>query len=278
MTRPANPSRAFSVIEVIVCMVIIVLLVSLMLPALVAGRNAAHRSQCLNNMKQIGLGVLNYESTHRVLPPGVVDLKGPIQNTPDGFHHSWIIQILPNMEQGGLALSIDRNESVYEASNRGVGATRLNALMCPGDRKSSTLAGIGVSSYAACHHDVEAPIDTDNHGVFYLNSRVRLGDVLDGTSTTIFVGEKIIQPGDLGWMSGTRATLRNTGSAINAKVPPALVMSDFYVGGFSSRHAGGAHFCFGDGSVRFLAETIHPDVYRYLGNRDDGEPVPDRPF
>ena len=273
-----NNHRAFSIIELIVCMFIIVALISLMLPAIAAGRSAARRSQCLNNMKQIGLGIYNYESAHRVLPPGVVNETGPIQNTPDGLHLGWIIQLLPYMEQSALSLSIDTTASVYETGNRGVGATRLNTLICPEDGKAASLAGIGVSSFAGCHHDVEAPIDVDNHGVFFLNSRVRMADVLDGTSTTIFVGEKIIEPGDLGWMSGTRATLRNTGTALNAKTPASALRSDFHVGGFASRHPGGANFCFGDGSVRFLSDTINLDVFRYLGNRDDGEPVADRPF
>jgi prepilin-type processing-associated H-X9-DG protein len=278
MIQHDNRRRAFSIIEVIVSMLIIVAMICLMLPAILAGRAAAGRVQCLNNMKQIILGVNNYETTHRVLPPGVVDDTRPVRNMPDGLHHGWIIQILPFMEQSGLATGINPNVSVYEPGNRGVAATRINSLMCPADKKTAALAGIGVSNYAGCHHDVEAPIDLDNHGVLYLNSRVRAADVLDGTSTTIFVGEKIIETGDLGWMSGTRATLRNTGSPINVPAPASALLSDFYVGGFGSRHPGGANFCFGDGSVRFLSEKINSDVFRYLGNRDDGEPVEDRPF
>ena len=78
------------------------------------------------------------------------------------------------------------------------------------------MGGVGVSSYAACHHDVEAPIDVENHGVFYLNSSIRHEDIPDGSSYTIFVGEKRIASQDLGWLSGTRATLRNTGTPLNA--------------------------------------------------------------
>jgi prepilin-type processing-associated H-X9-DG protein len=65
------------------------------------------------------------------------------------------------------------------------------------------------------HHDTEAPIDVNNNGVFFLNSRIGYDDVTDGSAYTLFMGEKIIEPGDLGWMSGTKATLRNTGAAIN---------------------------------------------------------------
>ena len=72
-----------------------------------------------------------------------------------------------------------------------------------------------MTSYAGCHHDTEASIDTQDNGVFFLNSRVRYRDIKDGTSCTIFLGEKIIDTWDMEWCSGTRGTLRNTGSTIN---------------------------------------------------------------
>jgi prepilin-type processing-associated H-X9-DG protein len=133
-----------------------------------------------------------------------------------------------------------------------------------------------VSSYAGCHHDVEAPIDADNHGVFFLNSRVGKEDVTDGLSATIFVGEKLLTPPDFGWMAGNRSTLRNTGAPINAGLTApvnwqAAPPDDAPVGGFGSRHRGGANFAFGDGSVRFLSQSIDREVYRRLGHRCDGE-------
>jgi prepilin-type processing-associated H-X9-DG protein len=129
-----------------------------------------------------------------------------------------------------------------------------------------------VTNFAGCQHDDEVPIDIDNHGVLYLNSSVRFDDVDDGTSFTLMVGEKRIGPSDLGWMSGTRASLRNTGTPLNAPEAPE---TDLYVGGFSSYHPGGANFAWCDGSVRFLRETVSAQVYRRLGNRNDGELVGD---
>ena len=73
------------------------------------------------------------------------------------------------------------------------------------------------------HHDVEAPIDSDNHGVLFLNSRLSHDDIADGTRYTLFIGEKVVEEADdLGWMSGTRATLRNTGTPINRTGPQAM--------------------------------------------------------
>jgi prepilin-type processing-associated H-X9-DG protein len=136
----------------------------------------------------------------------------------------------------------------------------------------------GSMAYSACHHDVEAPIDVDNHGVMFLDSSVRREDIRDGAANTIFIGEAG-GPGGWGWASGTRATLRNTGSRINGgRVPPGGVapivtpggIGLLSVGGFGSTHGPGANFAFGDGSVRYLYEAISPKLYQQLGHRADG--------
>jgi prepilin-type processing-associated H-X9-DG protein len=252
---------------------IIAALVGLILPGLLSGREAARRIQCTNNLRQIALGLQNYLTVLEVLPPGVVNPTGPIHNTPDpdDIHVAWTVLLLPYVELRGVAEATDYEVSVYDAANDTVRNVQLNVLLCPAAPGKSPDR---FSSYAACHHDVEAPIDVDNHGVFYLNSAVRECDITDGCSATIFVGEKSIDRAtDLGWLSGTSATLRNTGTPINA--PPGSAGGGDRVGGFASRHPGGANFAFGDGSVRFVAESISPAVYRLLGHRADGEMVGD---
>src|SRR5262249_50985413 len=104
-------------------------------------------------------------------------------------------------------------ESVYEASNDTAAVTMIFLLLCPSDQSSGPK-----SNYAGCHHDVNAAIDRDNRGVLYLNSRVRLDEITDGTANTILLGEILGGP-SLGWISGTRSTLRNTGVPINALDP-----------------------------------------------------------
>ncbi|MCX7428248.1 MAG: DUF1559 domain-containing protein [Planctomycetia bacterium] len=148
-----------------------------------------------------------------------------------------------------------------------------------------------VSNYAGCHHDVEAPIDANNHGVMFLNSRIRLDEVTDGLTHTIFVGEKLVDDADLGWMSGTRATLRNTSTPmesglgfggtggspfanLDAGIPendPARQAADLLVGPFGSPHPGVVNFLFGDGAVRGLSESVDAKVYQQLGHRADGK-------
>jgi hypothetical protein len=149
-----------------------------------------------------------------------------------------------------------------------------------------------VSSYAGCHHDREAPIDTDNNGLLFLNSRIRFGDILDGSSYTILLGEAISDKSDLGWVSGTRATLRNTGTLINTELDAALeaggreapadaeaeqvAPESLRVGGFGSYHVGGAQFVLADGSVRFLTQNIDQELLQHLGHRADGQLI--KPF
>jgi prepilin-type N-terminal cleavage/methylation domain-containing protein/prepilin-type processing-associated H-X9-DG protein len=204
--------RAFTLVELLVVLAIIGILISLLLPAVQAAREAARRVRCQNNLMQVGVAVQLYESAREVLPPGVTDPgPGPILSAPVGMHHGWLIYLLPYLEQNNAFKRVDFNSSVYGPKNRAVRNLSLGFLHCPSDSFGSANS----SSYAACHHDVEAPIDSNNNGVMFLNSKIGLEDITDGASNTIFIGEKIGEPTDLGWMSGTRATLRNTGWPIN---------------------------------------------------------------
>ena len=206
--------NAFTLVECLVVIAIIGILIAMLLPAVQSAREGARRTSCLNNLSQLSIAVQNYEATHEAYPAGVVDAKGPILNQAQGFHHSWIIQILPYMEEANIYRHIDQTVGVYAPQNKEPRQMTLERLRCPSEYGSMS-AGIGGSNYAACHHDVEAPIDANNNGAFFLNSFLRYDDIKDGAAHTIFLGEKRIDASDLGWMSGTRATLRNTGTPIN---------------------------------------------------------------
>ena len=221
----------FTMIELMVVVAIIAVLISLLLPAVQAAREAARRTQCGNNLIQLGIALESYEASHQVLPPGVINPTGPIVETPSSYHFNWITQILPHFEQGNVYNHLDFQVGIYQTNNLTARSVFLNALVCPSEsRGRNSFQGFGaapsqspfsgipdpaLTSYAACHNDVEAPIDVKNTGVFFLNSHVRFDEIEDGLSHTIFIGEKRPPGDELGWASGTRSTLRNTGTPIN---------------------------------------------------------------
>ena len=279
-TECAYYRRGFTLVELLVVIAIIGILVALLLPAIQAAREAARRTQCLNNIAQIGLAIHHYEFNIEHLPPGVVNPEGPIRSEADGQDVSWTVQILPYLEQYNAYRLFDQETGAYAPVNSRIRKLPISILRCPSYpgtmRNEDETAALGC--YAGCHHDIEAPIDAENNGLLFLNSAVRYIDILDGSSQTILIGEMI--PDDiigLGWVSGTRATLRNTSKfeewknrsrRIAEEIPPP---GSLEVGGFGSNHPGGANFVMADGSTRFISDGIDPKVYRNLGNRADGE-------
>jgi prepilin-type N-terminal cleavage/methylation domain-containing protein/prepilin-type processing-associated H-X9-DG protein len=289
-------SCGFTLIELVVVVGIIGILVALLLPAIQSARESVRRAHCANNLMQIGVALGSYAAAHRVFPPGVVNDTSPIRNLPFGYHHSWVVQFLPFLGQGNLYQHFDLLESVYDPSNDTVAEFTIGTLLCPSANGSGP-------NYAGCHHDAQAPIAADNHGVLYLNSRVGYSDITDGPAYTILLGEIENSGPTLGWVSGTRSTLRNTGQPLSEHVsvgPPVgrrpmptaannLSRSEVMeivqtlaedgswpvelAGGFASLHPLLANFLFCDGSVRSVKKTIGSAVYRLLGNRADGEMI-----
>ena len=151
----------------------------------------------------------------------------------------------------------------------------------PAKAKSYKRGTRAICNYAGCHNHNEAPIDENNTGVFILNRPIRPESITDGLSHTIFIGEKLPDDNDLGWMAGTRATLRNTGTRING-TPSAVGIgmpgrTPLFVGGFGSEHPGVANMLLGDGAVQSFSEGTSLPVLQQLGHRADGKLIKDGP-
>jgi prepilin-type N-terminal cleavage/methylation domain-containing protein/prepilin-type processing-associated H-X9-DG protein len=270
----------FTLVELLVVIAIIGILVAMLLPAVQATRETARRTSCLNHIMQLGLAVHNYEFSTERLPAGVLNPTGPIRSETEGQHVSWIVQILPYIEQPNAYRLFDQQAGAYAIENEPVRKLPLRLLMCPSlpghEMNADDTAALG--TYAGCHNATEGPIDKDNNGLLFLNSQLRYTDILDGSSQTLLLGEMLPRETSLGWVSGTRATLRNTGRyetyhqrLLPTGPKPIEEPNPLQVGGFGSSHPGIANFAFADGSTRSLSEDIDVQVLQQLGNRADGK-------
>ncbi len=291
-----NSRRAVTLIELLVVTAIIATLIGLLLPAVQKVRSAAARTQCQNNLKQLGLATMSYESARGTLPAGA---RAAAPNEPYKYL-SWIGQVLPELEQEPLwsatvSAYAARPKNPFVLPHLGI-LTPLKVVSCPADDRQSVAHNthqglrVAVTGYLGnAGRDFRTP-----SGVLYYGSRTRVTDILDGTSNTLLVGERPPSPDYwFGWWyagAGVQGTsvadtvlgvreLNISASDYTAACPqgpynfragkPTEMCDTFH---FWSPHAGGANFAFCDGSVRFLrydADAVLPA----LATRAGGEVV-----
>jgi prepilin-type N-terminal cleavage/methylation domain-containing protein/prepilin-type processing-associated H-X9-DG protein len=318
LDRPA--ACGFTLVELLVVIAIIGILVALLLPAIQAAREAARRSSCTNNLKQIGIATLNYENGRKQLPPGRIECDGSFSggasagtghpctppNTIPDLHRgaaSGFLLLLPQLEDQALYDTIEFDAGFWEqnsmtwltARNIKVIATRPGVMVCPSDlsepnsldTKVGSAHDIGTNlaatgSYAFCTGMYGANAGSQktkyqNSGLFYYYRRHKTKDCTDGLSKTMLGGEVLeahTQRSSNIWTRALRLvdTQRSTENPVNT--PPGFnaPSSGTFAGlnsAFGSYHAGGAQFCFCDGHVRFIDDTIDQYVYASLSTRSE---------
>lgn len=201
MSRPAQPP-GFTLVELLVVIAIIGALVALLLPAVQAAREAARRSSCINNLRQIGVALHNHHAAKQQFPPG----RG--ETMPAVFSaHAYL---LPYLEQGSLEQAIDYHDaptpfSIFNgpsydgAANQPAATTPVPIFLCPSDQAGGLINGshYGATNYAACAGSglVDYGTLTDADGAFFLGSRVKIKDITDGSSHTVAFSERTLGSG-----------------------------------------------------------------------------------
>jgi len=230
-------ATGFTLIELLVVIAIIAVLVAMLLPAVQQAREAARRSQCKNNLKQIGLALHTYHDTFNLFPNAAVwgyYAPGTASSTAVPRNYTWLVMLLPYLDQGPLYNAINFSLPLYDPSLKTqidsngtpISAKRLSVLMCPSDNVfSGPQWNLSWSNYAGAsmYWGLNAGWQQDPlAGVFtdYCNTGIR--DIKDGTSTTIAVGERSTFgfTGGGGWVSGAGKSRAQPGSAV---MSPAFV-------------------------------------------------------
>ncbi len=271
--RRAGSRSGFTQIELLVSLVIIILLASMLVPMIGRTRESARSSQCKDHLHNLAIACQGHVSRSGEFPAGVLGTTGPVRSEPGGDGLSWLVQMLPFTEQNPLHSLVDYDSGVDHQSPQ-VREAHVSVFRCSSDRLAIEPQP-AASNYAGCHHHVETPIDSENHGSFVAGRGLRPIDFLDGFSHTVMIGEKEIPVDDRGWLSGSRATLRNAGTPLTRLVSSEVRTRSpehdpLAVGSFHSAHVDGVHFALADGSVRMLAWATDLATLRKLVDRADG--------
>ena len=298
--------RAFTLIELLVVIAIIAVLIALLLPAVQAAREAARRAQCVNNMKQIGLACHNYSDVHGIFPSQVGGV--PTWHVNSDYRTSWMVQILPMIEQTSLFNSYNfaGDRAAYSFNNTTVMATYISAYVCPsyagpvrqqGQSDWNGYAGPGGDAMkqwfiaGTCYKgnlgdNTTGTFPGSNNAYGDLNGTnptatgmfwraqmvVSIAAVTDGTSNTLLTGEAL--PNTCNWnaWSESNSSVATVSIPMNQKVNRDRA-NPGYCYGFRSQHPGGMNVGMADGSVRYLKETLNVATYRALSTRAGGEVI-----
>jgi prepilin-type N-terminal cleavage/methylation domain-containing protein/prepilin-type processing-associated H-X9-DG protein len=287
----------FTLVELLVVVAIVAVLIGLLLPAVQRVRKAAARVSCMNNLKQVGLALHNFHDSRGHFPSGYVSRSSadPASTSP-GW--GWAAQLLPFIEQQPLEQQIDFSSDVDDSANQVIRTAVLQLFVCPADRNTgiftvlnedgTPIADAASNSYAACYGagGEIADFPDKGNGLFFRNSRIRIGDITDGTSYTIAVGERASLFTRTPWagvVAGGTTRVTPGAPVLSAAVEEAPTqvlahtsshtINDVYADpdDFFTPHPDAGMFLFGDGSVRAVKTHVSLDVLQALSTRAGGE-------
>jgi|ERR1051325_6695736 prepilin-type N-terminal cleavage/methylation domain-containing protein/prepilin-type processing-associated H-X9-DG protein len=282
----ASGRSAFTLIELLVVIAIIAILIALLVPAVQKVREAAARTQCQNNLHQIGIGVHAYADAKKFIPSAYTTPAGA--TTDPGW--GWGAAILPYVDQMPLYLNAQVETVLFGPAGGWATPNQwtqsvLKVYRCPSDigpDLNDQRTFFATSNYRACmgpNPPITGPVgvgpNTDLGGCMFQNSQVTFPQITDGSSNTLIIGECTLDDSMQRWgaiWAGSRGVnggnwyisdnmwwMDNASAVINGPAPQA----------FSSQHSGGAFFLFADGSVRFAKQGIDVNVIIWLAGRND---------
>ena len=282
---------ALTLVEILVATAIIAILLGLTLSAVQQARAAAARTACANNLRQIALALHSYHGTAGRLPPGIRVRKDPFP------FMSWDTRLLPYLEHQAAwdeAVEDFRRQPLFTSPvpHRNL-ARPLPVLLCPADTRAVGTTDEGIAAAFTYYLGVTGRFGGEGGGLLYRDSTVRLGDITDGASQTLMIGERPPSPDfHFGWWyagagqdrsnwdgsADSLLAVREFNRTFRAPTCPRgpysfqPSSSDDMCGTFHfwSQHVGGAHFAFADGSVRFLRYTAD-EIMPALATRAGGE-------
>lgn len=301
--------RGFTLVELLVVIAIIGILIGMLLPAVQSVRESARRVTCQNNLRQIGIAVLNFEAAHMKLPPGRVgcddigEQMGVPQCEPgltaiEKNGASGFVSILPQLEQENLSRQLDvLNGGLWNRDVDDLGWWQnfsgkrsgilefLPIYWCPtesGQTESDVYQPVlaAASSYAFSSGSLGPDNSVHvtkykNDGAFIYRSQIQLAEVQDGLSNTFFVGE-VIRPDTYessnvwSYSIANADSLRTTTNPLNT-IPGDGIVVELRNGAFGSGHPGGASFVYGDGHVAFVNDSIELPIYQGQSTIKNGE-------
>jgi prepilin-type N-terminal cleavage/methylation domain-containing protein/prepilin-type processing-associated H-X9-DG protein len=310
MSRPRNSRvhRGFTLIELLVVIAIIGVLVALLLPAVQSAREAARRAHCSNNLKQIGLAMHGYHSTHDTFPPGyITGTETTMPNSREtGPGWGWGTMLLNNLEQAAAFNAANFSLPITVPASLTVRTVSLSVFLCPSSTGGSgpitlrnaagtvLVTDLSPGQYVASAGQLEVEeFPAQNNGVFYRNSRIGMRDITDGSSTTLLAGERSRNVADATWVGvipdsqvctnpkwpvqdcemANVMVLGHTGPSPDQRWVDVPNYKGAGADDFWSLHPGGCNFLFCDGSVRFIKESVNPRIFSFLSTRAGGEVV-----